>query len=268
MDPASGSDKQAEVRTFTLRGAVLAPVLRMSRARFRDRHDAGEVLAASLRHYRPTSPLVLALPRGGVPVAYEVAESLDAELDVWVVRKLGVPGHEELAMGAIAPGGVMLIDRELVGYLGITDQQIRTVADRELRELDRRERAYREGRTPPDVSGRTVLLIDDGLATGSSMRVAVSSLRAGSPAKIVVAVPIGPPDTCEAMRAVADEVVCARTPEPFHGVGLWYENFDQTTDDEVRDLLAQAATERAAGHRTNESLDRGPPRGLGDPPSR
>jgi putative phosphoribosyl transferase len=217
----------------------------MPRARFRDRREAGQFLAAALDRYRTKNPVVLALPRGGVPVGYEVAVRLDAPLDVLVVRKLGVPGHEELAMGAIAPGGRTLLDKNLIEYLGITPQQIQLATQRELVELERRARTYRDGRPVPDLNDATVLLVDDGLATGSTMRVAVSAIRAQAPGQIVVAVPVGPPDTCAAMRDVADDVVCARTPEPFRGVGMWYEDFEQTTDEEVRELLSAAARESA-----------------------
>jgi len=187
--------------------------------------------------------LVLALPRGGVPVAFEVARALKAPLDVFLVRKLGVPGREELAMGAIATAGVRLINQEIVRHLRLPDRVIDQVASVERAELERREREYRGDRPPPEVAGRTVILIDDGLATGASMRAAVAALRRHHPARIVVAVPIASAATCEAFRELVDEVVCAQTPEPFHAVGIWYEDFSQTTDDEVRKLLAIAARE-------------------------
>jgi predicted phosphoribosyltransferase len=183
---------------------------------------------------------VLALPRGGVPVAYEVAAALHAPLDVFLVRKLGVPGHEEYAMGAIASGGVRVLNEEVVQGLGIPRFRIEAAAAREEQELARRERAYRGDRPPPEVRGRTVILVDDGLATGASMRAAVMALRRLQPARIVVAVPTAAPETCEQMRGLADEVVCATTPEPFRAVGLWYEDFPQTSDEEVGALLAQA----------------------------
>jgi erythromycin esterase-like protein/adenine/guanine phosphoribosyltransferase-like PRPP-binding protein len=207
---------------------------------FRDRSEAGRVLAEKLAHYanRP-DVLVLALPRGGVPVAYEVARALGAPLDVFVVRKLGVPGYEELAMGAVATGGVRVLNDNIVAGLHIPDYLIDAVANRELEELRRRERVYRGGRPPPDVRGRTVILVDDGLATGATMQAAVKALRQLQPARIVVAVPTASPDTCEALRAEVDEVICAITPEPFQAVGRWYQDFSQTTDDEVRDLLAR-----------------------------
>jgi len=184
--------------------------------------------------------VILALPRGGVPVAFEVARALHAPLDVFLVRKLGVPGREELAMGAIASGGVRVLNDEVVWTLQIPDEVIDQVTAEEQRELERREREYRGDRPALDVSGRWVILIDDGLATGSSMRAAVAALRLKGPARIVVAVPVAAASTCEAMQTVADEVVCIRTPEPFGAVGLWYDDFSQTTDEEVRELLRQA----------------------------
>ena len=214
-------------------------------ARFRDRREAGRFLARELAAYanRP-DVIVLALPRGGVPVGYEIAQALHAPLDVFLVRKLGVPGHEEYAMGAIASGGVSVLNEEVVQRLGISPYQIETLAAREQRELERRERAYRGERPPPEVSGRTVILVDDGLATGASMQAAVLALRRLQPARIVVAVPVAAPETCEQLREIADEVVCATTPEPFYAVGLWYEDFSQTSDEEVRALLAQAEEAR------------------------
>jgi putative phosphoribosyl transferase len=208
--------------------------------RFTNRAEAGRRLGDALSSYagRP-DVIVLGLPRGGVPVAYEVARSLDAPLDVFVVRKLGVPGHEELAMGAIASGGARIVDTAIVRQLGITQREIDTVAEAEQRELDRRERRYRGDRPLPDSAGRTAIVVDDGLATGASMRVAVAALRQEHPARIVVAVPIAPQETCDALRREADDVVCAVTPEPFYAVGLWYDDFTQTTDEEVHDLLEQ-----------------------------
>jgi predicted phosphoribosyltransferase len=185
--------------------------------------------------------MVLALPRGGVPVAYEVAQALHAPLDVFLVRKLGVPGHEELAMGAIASGGVRILDRNLIEMLGIGPDDIEQVTARELRELARREILYRDNRPAPDVRGRTVILVDDGLATGSTMRAAVQALRREGARSIVVAVPIAAPDTCESMREEVDDIVCAVTPEPFRAVGIWYVDFSETSDQEVRDLLERAA---------------------------
>ena len=212
----------------------------MQPQRFRNRTDAGRQLAETLAAYvnRP-DVLVLALPRGGVPVAFEVAQAVGAPLDVFVVRKLGVPGYEELAMGAVATGGVRVLNDEIVRGLGISDHEIDTVVARELHELARRARLYRGDRPPPDVAGRTVILVDDGLATGATMRAAVAALRQRQPARIVIAVPTASPDTSEALKAEADDVVCAMTPEPFFAVGHWYEDFTQTTDDEVRELLAR-----------------------------
>jgi predicted phosphoribosyltransferase len=206
----------------------------MQPKRFRNRTDAGRQLAGKLAAYadRP-DVVVLALPRGGVPVASEVARALGAPLDVFVVRKLGVPGHEELAMGAVATGGLRVLNDEIVHGLDIPEREIAAVADRELHELSRRERLYRGDHPPPDVGGRTVILVDDGLATGATMRAAVQALRQQQPARIVVAVPTASPDTCEALKAAADDVVCAMTPEPFFAVGHWYDDFTQTTDDEV-----------------------------------
>src|SRR2546426_10320848 len=212
---------------------------------FRDRTDAGRKLAARLKKYAGrTDVLVLALPRGGVPVAYEVAKELGAPLDVFLVRKLGVPGQEELAMGAIASGGVRVVNEDVVSYLGIPGEVIDIVAADERTELERRERAYRNGRPPPDVNGRVVILIDDGLATGSTMRAAAAALRAQKPARIDGAVPVAAPRTCRQFKPEVDEVICAVTPQPFRGVGLWYRDFSQTTDEEVRELLAQADPQR------------------------
>ena len=216
---------------------------------FRDRTDAGRQLTAKLAEYadRP-DVLILALPRGGVPVAYEVARALHAPLDIFLVRKLGVPGHEELAMGAIASGGVRVLNEDVVRALRIPEEVIDTVAWKEEQELERRERAYRGDRPAPDVRGRTVILVDDGLATGSTMRAAVAALRQQRPAWIIVAVPVGAPETCAEFQEEADESICARTPEPFYAVGLWYGDFSQTTDEEVRDLLERAAGEHAPAY--------------------
>lgn len=215
---------------------------------FRDRSEAGQFLAEKLDEYRNRPDvIVLALPRGGVPVAYEVAKRLHAPLDVFVVRKLGVPGYEELAMGAIASGGVRVLNQDVASYLGIEDVVIDEVAARELRELQRRELSYRGAHASLDLAGRTVIIVDDGLATGSTMRAAVKALRQKHAKKIVVAVPVGARETCDSFTAEADTVaVCAITPEPFHAVGLWYQDFLQTTDDEVRTLLARAQQGRAA----------------------
>lgn len=208
---------------------------------FRDRRDAGKRLAAQLKAYAGRSDvLVLALPRGGVPVAYEVAEAIGAPLDVVLIRKLGVPGREELAMGAIASGGVRVLNPSVVEGLGIPDAVIEEVAAAEERELSRRERLYRGAHPAPDVLGKIVILVDDGLATGSTMRAAVEAIRAQGPSRIVAAVPVAAPVVCEAIQEVADETVCAVTPEPFDAVGYWYEDFSPTSDEEVRDLLGRS----------------------------
>jgi predicted phosphoribosyltransferase len=206
---------------------------------FRDRHEAGGVLAALLQRYaRRNDVVVLALPRGGVPVAFEVAVTLHVPLDVFSVRKLGVPGHAELAMGAIASGGVQVLNDEVLAWYRPSADTLEAVARVELRELERREQLYREGRPLILVEGRTVILVDDGLATGSTMRAAVQSVRALHAGAVVVAVPVAAPDTCRAMRGDVDDLVCAMTPEPFTAVGVWYRDFSETTDDEVRRLLS------------------------------
>jgi putative phosphoribosyl transferase len=217
----------------------------MDTRRFRDRTEAGRLLAERLRGYAGRDDVVvLALPRGGVPVAYEVAKALGAPLVVFVVRKLGVPGYEELAMGAIASGGVIVLDEGLVRRLGINRAQLEQAIAEEGRELERREAAYDGRRGPPQLEGKTVILVDDGLATGSTMRAAALAVHELNPARVVVAVPVAAQETCDEFRDVADEVVCEVTPKPFHAVGLWYEDFSQTTDDEVRELLDRS--ERAA----------------------
>ena len=209
---------------------------------FKDRHDAGRFLATKLTAYanRP-DVVVLALPRGGVPIGYVVAEALHAPLDVFLVRKLGVPGHRELAMGAIASGGVRVLNADLIRALQIPAPAVEAVVAEEEAELARRERAYRDDRPPLVVRGRTAILVDDGLATGSTMRAAALALRQEDAARIVVAVPVAPPETCAEFRSEVDDVVCALTPEPFYAVGLWYADFSQTTDEEVHDLLQRAA---------------------------
>jgi predicted phosphoribosyltransferase len=214
---------------------------------FAGRREAGRSLAKHIpASIRDEAPIVLALPRGGVPVAFEVACELDAPLDVFVVRKLGVPGHEELAMGAIASGGGRVLNDDVIDELEVGEDEIARVVADETRELERRERRYRGGRTMLDVTGRTIVLVDDGLATGASMRVAIRALRQRDPAKIVAAVPVAAADTCAAMQAEADLMVCATTPRPFYGVGAWYEDFSQTSDAEVQRLLADRASARAA----------------------
>lgn len=209
--------------------------------RFQNRRDAGRQLAKELKAYADQSNvLVLALPRGGVPVAFEVAQALNAPLDVFLVRKLGVPRHEELAMGAIASGGVRVLNEEVVDMLGIREQVIELVTAAEQRTLEARERIYRGARSRPKIRGCTIILVDDGLATGTTMRAAVVALHAQKPKRIVVAVPVAAPDTCNELRAAVDEIICAVTPEQFFAVGLWYEDFSQTTDEEVRGLLERA----------------------------
>ena len=216
----------------------------MSPRLFRDRTEAGRLLAARLEQYAgKPDVMVLALPRGGVPVAYEVARALPAPMDVFIVRKLGVPGQEELAMGAVATGGVRVLNDQVVKGLGIPEYMIDAVVKWETEELKRRERLYRGDRPPPDVRGKTVILVDDGLATGSTMLAAARALRQQGPARIVVAVPVAAPDTCQLLKADVDEVVCAATPEPFYAVGLWYRDFSQTTDEEVRELLERSAAQ-------------------------
>jgi predicted phosphoribosyltransferase len=221
------------------------------RVRYADRREAGRVLADRLRDYTGQNDVVvLGLPRGGIPVAYEVARALNAPLDVFVVRKLGLPGHPEYAMGAIASGGVRVLNDDVIRQLHVPPSAVEAVARAEQQELERRERAYRGARQALPMEGRIVILVDDGLATGSTMRAAVLAIRRQFPSQIVVAVPVGARETCRAMDQLADEVVCARMPEPFQAVGLWYEEFEQTTDEEVRRLLAAspagAAVRRSA----------------------
>jgi putative phosphoribosyl transferase len=209
--------------------------------RLRNRTEAGQMLASLLTDYanRP-DVLVLGLPRGGVPVAFEVAKALNVPLDICLVRKLGVPGHKELAMGAIASGGVRILNYDVVSWLGISSKTIDEVAAREQRELERRDRVYRGDRPQPDVSDRTIILVDDGIATGSTIRAAIVILQQQQPEQIVVAVPVAPAQTCKELKSEVDKVVCLMTPEPFYAIGLWYENFEQTTDEEVRELLAKS----------------------------
>jgi putative phosphoribosyl transferase len=211
-------------------------------SRFADRAAAGRELAQRLEPYaNRRDAIVLGLARGGMPVAFEVARALALPLDVFLVRKLGVPGHEELAMGAIASGGVRVVNAQVVDALDLPQDAIDAVAAREHDELDRRERAYRDGRRAAEVAGRIAIVVDDGLATGSSMRAAVQALKERDAAGIVVAVPVAPPHTCAQLEAEADAVICARTPEPFRAVGAWYEDFAQTTDDEVRALMTRGS---------------------------
>jgi predicted phosphoribosyltransferase len=215
-----------------------------NRLRFTDRREAGRILAQRLLDYAGRSDVVvLALPRGGVPVAYEVARMLHAPLDVFTVRKLGAPGHAELAMGAVASGGITIVDRALIEALDVTPEELRDVVDAESAELARREAAYRDHRVRPHLAGKTLILVDDGLATGASMQAAVLALRRQNPLRIIVAVPVGASDTCGDLRQVADEVVCASVPSEFIAVGVHYVDFRQTTDDEVRQLLNVAEEE-------------------------
>jgi putative phosphoribosyl transferase len=209
---------------------------------FNDRVDAGRKLAKRLTEYanRP-DVLLLALPRGGVPVAFEVAKELNVNMDVFIVRKLGVPGNEELAMGAIASDNIRVLNEDVIGAFQIPPKLIDEIADNEFRELERRERLYRGNRPKPKISGSTIILIDDGLATGATMRAAVMAVKTKNPAKIVIAVPTAAPDTCSAFGNEVDEIICVATPEPFYGVGAWYEDFSQTTDKEVCELLGRAA---------------------------
>jgi predicted phosphoribosyltransferase len=220
---------------------------------FADRADAGRQLAEKLSEYagRP-DVIVLGLPRGGVPVAYEVAKRLHAPLDVFIVRKLGVPGFEELAAGAIASGGVRVLNQDVMRAIPYADEAIEAVTAKETAELERREQIYREGRPPPELRDRAVILVDDGLATGATMRAAVKALRQRGAAKIVVAVPVGPPDTCRELEQEADETVCLSTPIFFQAVGQYYEDFSQTSDDDVRKLIASAAQETPQANRVDQ----------------
>ncbi len=212
------------------------------RPAFSNRLEAGCLLAKRLTPYtRDPQVLVLGLPRGGVPVAYEIARTLQVPLDVCLVRKLGVPGHQELAMGAIAPGEVLILNQEVIDQLGITQQAILQVAAREQEELERRDRVFRGDRPLPDIQGKTVILVDDGIATGSTLRAAIATLEQQHPDQIIVAVPVASPDICAQLREVVDRIVCLLTPDPLYSIGLWYEDFSQTSDEEVRTLLAQAA---------------------------
>lgn len=210
-----------------------------------DRQDAGRRLAQEFEHLADHGDVVvLGLPRGGVPVAFEVAKAIRAPLDVLVVRKLGAPGREELAMGAIAMGGVRVMNRDVVNWMNISQEDIERVAEAEHEEMNRRDKAYRGGRPLPELKGKTVILVDDGLATGATMRAAVQGVKAFNPARIIVAAPTGSSDACREFEQQVDQVVCLSTPEPFEAVGAWYRNFSQTSDDEVRDLLAKARVKR------------------------
>jgi predicted phosphoribosyltransferase len=218
----------------------------MSAFTYRDRNEAGQSLARELSHYAGRNDVVvLALPRGGVPIGFEIAHALHAPLEIFLVRKLGVPGYDELAMGAIASGGTMVLNESVLKQLRITDEQIEDVRRRETRELQRREEAFRDGRTPVQVTNRICILVDDGLATGSTMRAAVLALRKQNPMRVVVAVPVASADVCEEFQSIADEVICLYTPEPFLAVGRWYDDFAQLDDDDVRHDLELAAQEMA-----------------------
>jgi predicted phosphoribosyltransferase len=212
--------------------------------RFTNRAEAGHALGAEVERHigKRDDVIVLGLPRGGVPVAHAVAATIGAPMDVFIVRKLGFPGHEELAMGAIASGGVRVLNDDVLDMMPVQQSRIDAVAQREQRELERREHAYRGNRPPLDVRGRTVIVVDDGLATGSTMRAAVRALKEMQPRAVIVAVPVGAPQTCSGLRDEADDVICLHTPEPFEAVGLWYEDFTQTSDDEVHALLRQEVT--------------------------
>jgi putative phosphoribosyl transferase len=208
--------------------------------RFRDRTEAGQRLAVALSEYAHRQDVwVLGLPRGGVPVAYEIAQALDLPLDICLVRKLGVPGREELAMGAIAPGGVVVLNQEILQSLDISRRALRQVAQAERQELERRDRLYRGDRPWPEVKGQTVILVDDGIATSATLRAAIATLRRREPAAIVVAVPVAAAAADEALQGVVDRVVCLLKPEPLYSIGLWYVDFSQTSDDEVQKLLSQ-----------------------------
>ena len=218
-------------------------LFRDERRPYLDRRHAGAQLALRLGRYREQSGVVvLALPRGGVPVGYEVARALDAPLDVFLVRKLGLPGYGELAMGAIASGGVRVLNNDVVSWYRIPDHVIDDVTRTEQAELERRERAYRDGRPAVELGNRIVILVDDGLATGSTMKAAIAAVRARAPSRVVAAVPVGAADTCQELADVADEAVCARAPARFLAVGEWYQDFSQTTDEEVRALLKETPT--------------------------
>jgi putative phosphoribosyl transferase len=214
---------------------------------FKDRVEAGKILANKLSKYAAEDPLVLGLPRGGVPVAFEVAKALKAPLDVYIVRKLGVPGHEELAMGAIATGDVRVLNESVIGPLQISQEAIETETKREKKELKRRERVYRSGRSPLNLANRTVLLIDDGIATGSTIKAAIAALKKQKAAKIIVGVPVAPSSTIEELKNEVDDVICVSTPDFFIAISVWYDEFPQTTDEQVRELLEKTVTQKQMG---------------------
>lgn len=222
--------------------------------KFRNRTEAGQLLASQLTAYANAKDvLVLGLPRGGVPVAYEVAKALHLPLDICLVRKLGLPSNKELAMGAIGMGDVMVLNDDLVSWLGISREKIDRVAVQEKEELERRDHLYRGSRPFPDVRGRIIILIDDGIATGATLRAAIATMRKQQPQSIVVAVPVAPLSACDEFRAEADKIVCLMTPEPFHSISLWYEDFSQTTDEEVRKLLEEQSLLRLPRLKTGGS---------------
>jgi putative phosphoribosyl transferase len=242
--PRFGNSPDEVVSDGTLSESISHERGVMNSDRFRNREEAGRELgrALSSRFGHRDDTVVLALPRGGVPIGYEVARAIGAPLDVFIVRKLGFPGHEELAMGAIASGGVRVLNDELFRQVPVPMHTVDAVTQREMLELERRERSYRGSRPPLNIRDKTVIVVDDGLATGSTMRAAVRALRQMNPRSIVVAVPVAAKETCDEFRAEADEILCLRTPEPFQAVGLWYDEFDQTSDEEVHELLDRAAT--------------------------
>ncbi|MDO8542174.1 MAG: phosphoribosyltransferase [Opitutaceae bacterium] len=242
-----------------------ATAMRQGRA-YRDRHEAGEILAAHLIEQlgMPDDAVVLALPRGGVPVGFEVARELGADLDVFVVRKLGVPQQPEFAMGAIAAGGFRLLNDSLVAQLRISEDDVAAVTEREMIELQRREKLYRENRPPINVHGRVAIIVDDGLATGFTMRAAIAAVRERGPLRLVVAVPVGAVETCEELSHEVGTLVCPFQPDPFHAVGLWYQDFTPTSDDEVHRCLAAAATNHGAAHGSSRRRGSSPgPRNYG-----
>jgi putative phosphoribosyl transferase len=215
--------------------------------RFRDREEAGRELGAALRALAGEDPVVLALPRGGAPVALEVARALSAPLDVWIVRKIGVPWHPELGMGAVAEGNYVHLTRDVIGYVGISDDELEKATEQKRREVEERVRKFRAGRPPPELRDRTVIVVDDGIATGGTVRAAIGSIRAHRPKAIVLAVPVAAPDTVKALEAEVDRLVCLATPRDLHAIGLWYEDFGQVSDDEVVRILARAREERKEG---------------------
>lgn len=228
--------------------------------KFHDRREAGRLLAQQLAEFAgDKDALVLALPRGGVPVGYEIARALSVPLDIFLVRKLGVPGQEELAMGAIASGGVRVLNEDVIQYAGISGETIEEVTRRETGILEKRDRLYRGAQPKPEIAGRKVILVDDGLATGSTMRAALMAVRQQNPSRIIVAAPVASQTTCESFEHLADDVacVCGMCAEPFYAVGLWYRDFSQTTDEEVRELLNQAWSRQASQPEKSSGLEKG-----------